>query len=111
LERLETLYTVSLLFVEVHIFGTRRFNYFPLTYGGSKMAGEYEIPNAHLSSFLTNQKDLKLCTMLLTLPLVDVHIVGTEGSNSEYGGSKRGGGCEIDCGTSILMLMLSPPVM
>jgi hypothetical protein len=31
-----------------------------------------------------------------SLPFVDVHIfVGTEGSNSEFGGSKRGGGCGI----------------
>jgi hypothetical protein len=34
------------------------------------------------------------------MPFVDVHIVGTEGSNSKYmyGGSKRCEGYEINCG-------------
>ena len=35
-----------------------------------------------------------------SLSLVDVHIVRTGGSNNfslSYGGSKRGGGCEIAC--------------
>jgi hypothetical protein len=32
------------------------------------------------------------------LPFEDVHIAKTDGSNSEYGGFKRDGGYEIDCG-------------
>jgi hypothetical protein len=67
-----TLYNASLSFVDVHIFGTGGFIYFSLSYGGSKRSGEYEIAYAHLFFFMTDQKDLKLCTF------VDVQIVLTE---------------------------------
>jgi hypothetical protein len=53
-----------LSFVHVHIFGTGGFNYFSLSYGGSKRSGEYEIDYAHLSFFITDQIDLKLSTIL-----------------------------------------------
>jgi hypothetical protein len=58
------LYNASLSFVDVHIFGSGGFNYFYLSSGGSKRSGKYEIAYAHLSSSMTDQRDLKLCTML-----------------------------------------------
>jgi hypothetical protein len=68
-----TLYNPSLSFVDVHVFGTGRFNYFSWSYVGSKRSGEYEIAYAHLFSFMTDQRDLKLCTMLYSH--LDVQIV------------------------------------
>jgi hypothetical protein len=37
---------------------------FLLDYGGSKRSGEYEIAYAHLFSFMTDQRDMKLCAIL-----------------------------------------------
>jgi hypothetical protein len=34
------------------------------SYSASKRSGEYEIAYAHLFSFMTDQRNLKLCTML-----------------------------------------------
>jgi hypothetical protein len=42
--------------------------------------------------------DQRLETLYTSLPFLEVDIVLTEGSNSYYGGSKRGGGYEISCG-------------
>jgi hypothetical protein len=85
--------------VDLHIVRTGGSNRFSLSYGGSKRGGGCEIDCAHFSDEMTDQRGLKLCTML-HYHLVDLHIVRTEGSNRfslSYGGSKRGGGCEIDC--------------
>ena len=53
------LYNAALSFVNVKVFGIGGFNYFSLSYhGGSKRNGEYGIAYAHLSSFITDQRDL-----------------------------------------------------
>jgi hypothetical protein len=44
-----TLYNASLSFVDVHIIGTGEFNYFSMSFVGSKRRREYEIAYAHLS--------------------------------------------------------------
>jgi hypothetical protein len=37
--------------------------YLFLSFGGSKRSTEYKIAYAHLSCYMTDQKDLKLCSM------------------------------------------------
>jgi hypothetical protein len=59
----DSILEASLSFVDVTIVRKRGSNYFPLSYGGSKRRGEYERANAYLSSSITDQRNLKLCTV------------------------------------------------